>query len=131
MSDESTAWAAPSFSVTRDADDREADQRALLDASLEALVARRDELARDRAAHDLVDELVRLDRVGGSGSMKPPTLRVLARAAGLLLVRVGELGALRDRLAVRDLRLARDHLGSCTRAACARCRCRGGARPCR
>ena len=40
MSDESTAWDAPSLIDAADADDREADERALLDGLLEALVAR-------------------------------------------------------------------------------------------
>ena len=46
------------------ADDREADQRALGDRLLEALVTRRNELARNRPADGVVDELVVLDRVG-------------------------------------------------------------------
>ena len=70
ISDESTAWDAPSLMTHAHADDREADQRALLDRLLEALVARRDELARDGAAGDVVDELVGLaPRPPGSGSM--------------------------------------------------------------
>ena len=82
-------------------DDREADQAALGERAAETLVAGRDELGRDGAAADLVDELVvpplaRLDVAGHPG--------VLARAAGLLAVQVVEVGPLRDRLAVGDLR---------------------------
>jgi hypothetical protein len=63
-----------------------------------------DELLRDHAADDLLlEEVVGL----GVGSMKPPTLAVLAGAAGLLLVRVVVLGLAADRLAVGDLRRAR------------------------
>ena len=47
-----------------DADDREADQLALLHGRLESLVAGGDELARDAAALDVVDELV--DALGDS-----------------------------------------------------------------
>ena len=93
-----------------DAHDREADQGALAHALLEALVARRDELARDGAAGDVVDELVGLDRVRRERLDVAHDLGVLAGATGLLLVRVVDLGAPGDRLAVRDLRLARDDL---------------------
>ena len=94
-----------------DADDREADQRALAHAFLEALVARRDELAGNRAAGDVVDELVGLlDRVRRERLDVAHDLRVLAGATGLLLVGVVELRSPGDRLAVGDLRLARDHV---------------------
>src|SRR5256886_432150 len=50
-----------------DADHREADERALLDRLLEALVASRDELAGHGAAAHVVDELALLDGLGGKG----------------------------------------------------------------
>src|SRR5213078_1009183 len=95
--------------VDRDpqADDRHAEPRALADHRLEALLARRDVLARDRAAADLVDELeIAVERLGEAGDPA-----VLARATGLLLVRVAELDALADRLAIRDLRRRGDDRG--------------------
>ena len=70
ISDESTACDAPSLMTHAHADDREADAAApFLIASLEALLAGRDELARDRAADDVVDELVVSTASAGSGSM--------------------------------------------------------------
>src|SRR6185312_16305516 len=95
--------------VDRDAqtDDRDAQARRLRDHRLEALFARRDELARNRAALDLVDELeLALERLAVATD-----LTVLTRATRLLLVGVVELGLLRDRLAVRDLRRRRHDLG--------------------
>src|SRR5262249_7556042 len=92
------------------AHDREADARALLHAVLEALVARGDELARDGAAGDVVDELVSLHRVRRERLDVAHDLRVLTGAARLLLVRVVDLRAARDRLAISDLRLTGDDL---------------------
>ena len=71
----------------------------------------------------------RSPRPRGRARRSPPPA-VLARAAGLLLVGVVELGALGDRLAVGHLGLARSRPPRCTRASCARRRPRGAARPC-
>src|SRR5271166_188725 len=92
------------------ADHREADHGPLADALLESLVARRNELARDRSPRDVVDELVSFDRVCGERFDVSKDLRVLSRAAGLLLVRVVDLRLSGDGLAVSDLRFARDDL---------------------
>src|SRR3954464_5488156 len=92
-----------------DADYGEADERALLDGLLEALVAGGDELARNRSAGDVVDELVLLDGIGRQGLEISDDASELARAAGLLLVRVVEVGLLLDGLTVRDLRLSDRH----------------------
>ena len=90
MSLESTACACTVVDRDAEADDRHAEARRLRDHRLEALLARRDELARDRAALDLVDELeVALERLGVAGDAA-----VLARATGLLLVGVVELDLL-------------------------------------
>src|SRR5262249_31640242 len=86
----------------------EADERPLLDGLAEALVARRDVLTRDRAADDLVDELVVPHGVGRERLEVAADFRVLTGAAGLLLMRIGDLRAAGDRLAIRDLRLAGD-----------------------
>ena len=63
---------------------------------------RRDELARDRAAEDVVDEL----EVAAARQRLELDLAVaeLAVAAGLLLVAAVRLGRRRDRLAVGDAR---------------------------
>src|SRR3954447_22536797 len=94
------------------ADHREADERSLLDGLLEALVAGRDELARNRSAGDVVDELVLLDGIGRQGLEVSDDASELARSAGLLLVRVVEVGLLLDGLAVGDLRLADRHFAA-------------------
>ena len=102
---------APSLMTRADADDGTPMSEPLREHRLEALVAGRDELARDRrrrrsrrrtrslAVRSSAD---RLDVAGDAA--------VLARAAGLLLVRVVEVGALGDGLAVGDLRAAVDEL---------------------
>ena len=59
---------------------------------------------------DVVLELVAGRVLGGQRLDVARHLAVLAGAAGLLLVRVAELRVQSDRLAVGDLRLARDHL---------------------
>ena len=88
------------------ADHREPDQPPLGEHGAEALLDRGDELGRDRAAAHLVHELEVLVALG-QGLDVAGHAAVLAGAAGLLLVRVVELGALRDRLAVGHLRRAR------------------------
>ncbi len=90
------------------AGDREADEAALLEHRLEALLHRGDELGGDGAALDLADELEvavfqRL-HVAGDTAVLPGT-------TGLLLVGVVELGPLADRLAIGHLRRAGLHLG--------------------
>src|SRR6476620_3556189 len=87
-----------------DVDDREAGVDARGERLADALVDRLDVLARDRAADDLVDELVaralllrlELDH----------RVAVLALAAGLADEAAVALGGAPDRLAVGDLRLA-------------------------
>ena len=81
--------------------DRVARVGALLHRGLDALLHGRDELARDRAADDGVDELER--RAGRLGLEAQVDVAVLAGAARLLDVLVLALGGLRDRLAVGDL----------------------------
>jgi len=93
-----------------DADDREADQGALGHRFFEALVAGRNELARNRATDGVVDELVLLDGIGRQRLDVADDAGELALAAGLLPVGVGEIGLARDGLAIRDLRLAGDDL---------------------
>ena len=93
-----------------DAHDGEADERPLLDGLAEPLLAGRDELARDHAAHDLVLELepggvVRRQWLDVAGHAP-----VLPAAARLLLVRVVVFAALGDGLAVGHLGLAGDDL---------------------
>jgi hypothetical protein len=85
-------------------DHREAGQEAVVLGGLQTLLDAGDVLLRHRAADDraLEDEarpgLARLGHQLHAGE--------LARAAGLLLVRVVDLGALADRLAVGHLRRA-------------------------
>src|SRR6185369_5213333 len=71
-----------------DAVDREPDQRTLLDRLAEALLAGRDELARDGAADDVVLELEAGRVLGRQRLDVAAHLAVLARATGLLLVGV-------------------------------------------
>src|SRR5581483_8480919 len=100
ISDESTGWSLPSNSVT-DVDHREVRQRALVQRLLHTLLDGGDVVARHGAADHLVDEfepatLVRLDL--------DVDARVLAVAAGLLLVDVLGVHARCHGLAVRHLR---------------------------
>ena len=86
-------------------DGRVAGEHARVERLLDAGVDRGDVLLRDAAAGDLVDELVAA--AGAGGLEVDRDLGVLARAAGLLLVRVRVLDdGLGDRLAVGHLRLA-------------------------
>jgi hypothetical protein len=104
-----------------------ADEESLVEHLLEALVDRRDELARNRAADDLVDELV-LDLGGGLEVARDAA--VLAVTAGLLLVRVVVVDALGDRFAVGDSRGDASTLTPYSRRMRSGRR-RGGARPSR
>ena len=88
---------------TAHTDDREADQGSPLHGLAKALVAGRNELTRDRAAHDFVHELVAALVIRGQGLDVARNAPVLARTAGLLLVRVAELATLGNGLAVLDL----------------------------
>ena len=83
---------------------RVAGDRALGQHLAHALLDRRDELARDRAALDLVDELEA--RAARQRLDAQEHLAELAGAAGLLLVAVMAFGRPRDRLAVGDARRA-------------------------
>ena len=84
ISELSTGWCLPSKHGDLHVDDREAERAAVLLGLGDALLDRGDEVARDHAADDRVDELdaraalVRLDA--------QPRDRELAVAAGLLLV---------------------------------------------
>ena len=81
------------------ADHRVARQHALLDAFLEALFDRREEVLRDRAADDLLFE----DQpVGIAGLELDDDVAVLAVAARLLLMLALDLDRLADGLAVGD-----------------------------
>ena len=92
------------------------DERALLAGRVEALLAREEELLRDRAARDLLLECVRarprhdllaLGRGRRGRRLHPPDdAREVARPARLLLERMIERHLLRHRLAVRHLRLS-------------------------
>ena len=75
---------------------------------LDPLLDRRHELARDRAAEDVVDEL----EIAAARQRLEPDLAVaeLPVAAGLLLVAAVRLGRGGDRLAVRDPRQLQVHL---------------------
>ncbi len=83
-------------------DHRVAGQEAAEPRVLDALLDRRDELPRDRAAEDVVDEL----EVAAARQRLEPDLAVaeLPVAAGLLLVAAVRLGRRGDRLAVGDAR---------------------------
>ena len=86
-------------------DQRVAGQDAVVHGLLDALVDRGDVLARDRAARDLVQELVAA--AGARGLEVEHDVAVLAAAAGLAgELQVDLVDELRDRLAIRDLRLA-------------------------
>lgn len=87
------------------AEDLVPDERALAARGLEALVAGVEELLADGAAGDLLLELVGLER---TRRLHPAhDAGEVAGAAGLLLEEVVEGDALRQGLAVGDLRLAR------------------------
>ena len=83
-------------------DHRVAGQEAAQPRVLDALLDGRDELPRDRAAEDVVDEL----EVAAARQRLEPDLAVaeLAVAAGLLLVAAVRLGRRGDRLAVGNAR---------------------------
>ena len=101
ISDESTEWYLPSKSGDAHVDDREPVDAALLHRLVHALLDRRDELPRDRAADDLVLELeadASLQRLDAHERDAE-----LAVTTGLLLVPTFGLGVGGDRLAVRDL----------------------------
>ena len=83
-------------------DHRIAREEALPADLLDALLDGRDEVARDRAAVDVVHELEVLP--AGQRLDLDPAVGELAVAAGLLLVAAVRLGLARDRLAVGDLR---------------------------
>src|SRR5690606_33276304 len=88
-----------------DVDERVTGEDALVEGRLDALVDRRDVLARDGAALDLVDELVAA--AGAGGLEVDHHVRVLAAATGLLDVLVRDvLHRAAAGLAVRDLRAA-------------------------
>jgi hypothetical protein len=97
MSDESTEWNLPSTSAMWRSADHAVGHRLH-----DALLDRRDELRRDRAADDLGLEHEPL-AVAGGGELDV-TDRVLAVPAGLLHVPAVALGRPSDRLAIRDLR---------------------------
>ena len=102
---ESTSWYEPSTSDHADVDDRVAGEHARLHRLLDAQVDRRDVLARDLAADDLVEELVALARLGRLEV--DDDVAVLAAAAGLAdELALDLLDGLADRLAVGDLRPA-------------------------
>ena len=127
MSEESTGVGLAVLEDDPDADDREADEPALLQDGPEPLVAGRDELPGDAPALDLVDELV--DALG-AGLDRPDDAAELAGAARLLLVGVVELRLLADGLAVGDLGLPGLDLGPVFPLHPLDDRRRGGARPC-
>ena len=82
-------------------DHRVAGEEALPPDLLDALLDGRDEVARDRAAVDVVHELEVL--AAGQRLDADPAVGELAVAAGLLLVAAMGLGRARDGLAVGDL----------------------------
>ena len=110
-----------------DVDDGKSDERALGEAGVESLFARRDEFLGNGASLDLVDEfeialLVRLHEAGPRGRTGPRRRSVscgCSRTASSAKCSRGTPPAAR-RFRVRP----------CIRAACARCRCRGAVRPC-
>ena len=86
----------------------ETNERALFDGLAETLFASRDELARNGPTDDVVDEFHLLHRIAWQRLHVAANAGELTRTTGLLLVGVGELTALGDRLAVGHLRLAGD-----------------------
>ena len=80
-------------------------QRPLDQGPLEAIIDGRNELPRNLALRDLVEELVVLVVVLGQRENLAHDVRVLSRTAGLLLVLVVELDNLRRGLLVGHLRL--------------------------
>ena len=99
---ESTAWCLPSYTLTRMSCSVEAGDRAFGQHLAHAFLDGRDELARDRAAHDVVDELearAALERLDAQVH-----LAELAGATRLLLVAAVAFGRPRDRLAVGHAR---------------------------
>ena len=118
-----------------DVDHRVAGEHAELHGALAALVDRGDVLARDAATADVVHELVAGALAGLRVDVRPEAdddLRELARATGLLLVRVGVVpDLLADGLAVGDLRLADGGLDAELAASSGRPGSPGAARPSR
>ena len=93
ISEESTEWYLPSKQRDPDVDDREAVEAAGRHRLLDALLHRGDELAGDRAADDLVDEL---EALAARQRLDPQERDAeLAVATGLLLVLALGLGLLR------------------------------------
>src|SRR5262249_31903992 len=84
-------------------DHREAERAAVLFGLDDAFLDRGDEVARDHAADDLVDELVPAAAL--LRRAPPPRPRDLPATAALLLQPALGLGRAADRLAVRDLHL--------------------------
>ena len=104
ISCESTSWYEPSTSVTLTSTIGIAGEDAALERLADARVDRRDVLARDRAADDLVDELVAGARLARLDlDLDVAVLAVAARLAHEAAVAVGRLA---DRLAVGHLRPA-------------------------
>ena len=99
---ESTWWYEPVEDRGAEIDHRVAGEEAAQPRVLQALLDGRDELPRDRAAEDVVDEL----EVAAARQRIELDLAVaeLAVAAGLLLVAAVRLGRRGDRLAIRDAR---------------------------
>ena len=90
-----------------DVDHRVAAEVALLERLDHALLDRRDERARNGAAHHLVDEL---EAAAARQGLDPqPAVGVLAAAAALLLVLALGLGLPRDRLVVGHVRRGEVH----------------------
>ena len=101
ISDESTEWYLPSKQVTFTSTTGKPNTPPCSIVSCDALLDRGDELAGDRAADDLVDEL---EAAAALERLDPHERDAeLAVTAGLLLVLALGLGLVRDGLAVRDL----------------------------
>ena len=89
ISEESTSCAEPSVSTARTSTVGIAREHAGVERRLDALVDRGDELTRDAAAGDLVDELV---AAAGTGRLEvDDDVRELARTTGLLDVAVHDV----------------------------------------
>ena len=108
ISFESTSWYEPSKTRDAEVDHRVAGEVAAHARVLDALLDRRNELPRNRAAEDVVDEL----EIGAARQRLDLDLAVaeLAVAAGLLLVAAVRLGRRLDRLAIRNARRLQVHV---------------------